>query len=224
MAETDSTTRHPNFKDLTGQVFGRLTVIREAGCNNQGKVMWACRCECGGERTVRGSDLRRARTLSCGCLRRETTVATHTTHGLAHSAEYATWSHMVNRCCNPNDSQYHDYGGRGITICTPWLNSFSAFYDDMGPRPSPDYSIDRIDNNLGYCKENCRWATRKEQNRNSRQNRLLEFDGKIMCVTEWSAETGISSSALRHRLDAGWPVKRILTTPVKHATSPPHPE
>jgi hypothetical protein len=133
------------------------------------------------------------------------------------SKTYTAWKHMKHRCYNKNNPYYKDYGGRGITVCDRWIveNGFINFLEDMGESP-PGLSIDRIDNNLGYSKENCKWSTNKEQTRNKRNNRLIVFGGRTQCLASWAEERMISPKILKERLDKlGWSIKKALTTPVK---------
>lgn len=122
---------------------------------------------------------------------------------------YTIWRGMKKRCLNPKDNQYKNYGGRGISVSVDWM-SFESFVRDMGYVPKGK-SIDRIDNNGNYCKENCRWATRKEQGRNTRTNRILEFDGKSMCIADWGDALGLKHNLIAKRLSHGWSVERALS-------------
>ncbi len=166
----------PNFKNRTGERFGRLLVIelafRHSIVNGKRKnTHWICLCDCGKTVTVATTGLTN-KTRSCGCLHKEQLVARSTKHGHCRrnhvSSEYNSWSSLLERCNNPRCSEYRNYGGRGITVCQRWLNSYSNFFEDMGPKPGPEYSIDRIDVNGNYEPSNCRWATTKEQNENKR--------------------------------------------------------
>lgn len=211
MAASNSTRRRPDFIDLTGRQFGKWTVVGEVVGHHPKKVAyWLCRCECGTEKIVRGSALTGGRTHGCKpCSKRQ--------HGMTGIPEYVTWQRMNDRCHNPKCLDFPEYGGRGITICDRWRD-FAAFYADMGPRPTPAHSIDRIDNALGYCPENCRWATPTEQARNRSYVRLLTFQGTTLCLMDWAAKIGIGVSGLHNRLAKGWSLERALTTPPKRST------
>jgi hypothetical protein len=155
---------NPMPKDST---FDRWTVI-EAGTSGVRTVL--CRCECGTEKRVGVDNLRKGRSRSCGCIRREQVIERNTSHGQSQTSEYWIWKAMIQRCTNPRDQRWNDYGGRGITVCKRWRDSFEAFYADMGPRPA-GLTLERVNNDEGYSPENCKWATYEEQSRNQRPRR-----------------------------------------------------
>ena len=155
---------------MSGMVFGRLTVMRRAGSDPHGQATWHCRCACGMTTIVVGGELRRGNSTSCGCYRREAPI----THGASRTPEHNCWQNMKQRCSNPSRPDYQHYGGKGIRVCNRWLDSFENFLEDIGPRPSPKHSIDRIDSDGDYTPENCRWATKVVQVRESRK--LSEAD------------------------------------------------
>lgn len=134
-------------------------------------------------------------------------------HGGVATPEYRSWSMMKVRCMNPKSRARQNYGGRGITVCERWFD-FANFYADMGPRPSPEHSLDRIDNSKGYELGNCRWATDSEQGRNKRNNSMLTLNGETLCITEWAARTGLKRRTIQARLIYGWSVERALTEDV----------
>lgn len=216
MAKADPTKSitQPRFTkrciDVTGRSFGRLLVVSWGGRNSRGETLWNCTCECGKSVAVAVSRLKGGTIKSCGCLIRDTTRTRATTHGMANSPEYRTWSHMIDRCENSRDKDFANYGGRGIRICTRWRESFEAFHSDMGSRPSAGHSIDRIDCNGDYCPENCRWATASEQALN-RRHRKLTLNGESLTVSQWSAKLGISRATLKWRIRQGLAVELILS-------------
>jgi hypothetical protein len=135
-------------------------------------------------------------------------------HGKTGTSEFYTWDSMRQRCLNPLSKPYKNYGGRGITICSRWKKSFINFLNDMGPRPSSNHSLDRINNNKGYTPKNCRWATRKEQASNTRSNVSYTFKGCTKTLTQWADFINVSKDTLWRRLNVlRWPLKRALTTP-----------
>lgn len=156
----------PKLIDLTGKKYGRLTVIERSGVRG-GQSSWLCKCECGNKKVVIGKNLRRGLTTSCGCYHNELLSVRNTTHGLSKTRIYRIWRDMKNRCFYSKDKHFKDYGGRGITICDEWKNSFESFYkwsDANGY--SEKLTIDRIDNDGNYEPSNCRWITMKEQCQN----------------------------------------------------------
>lgn len=207
------------YKDITGQRFNNLTVLRYYGSNYRGDAEWYCKCDCGEIAIVIGSQLRNGHTKSCGCLQKEWTSTNkpHTTHGLSEIPEFKVWVDIRRRCNpkNANNPKYSLYAGRGIKVCNRWLNSFENFYEDMGDRPTPYHSIERKDNNGDYTPENCRWATDIEQANNRRSNILLTWNGKTQTITQWGNEVGINPSVLRDRYHCGWSVERLLTEKVR---------
>lgn len=203
--------------DLTGRRFTRLLVIGHV--YEMSETRWICKCDCGKECVRRGRRLISGESYSCGCLANIRRATSRTTHGATVGnaiKEYATWVSIKGRCCNPNDKGYANYGGRGIRICDRWKDSFENFLSDIGTRPSPSHSIDRKDNNGNYCPENCRWATRKEQMRNTRFNTIITFDGQTKCIAEWAEMLGISTNAILKRISS-WGVERAMTTPVNES-------
>lgn len=202
---------------LVGRRFGRLVVlgadrpIKKRG----GHTYLVCICDCGTTcRPTRGNILL-GKTKSCGCLRNDTLHRGPVKHGLRSCPEYPTWLQMKQRCTNPKNKHYADYGGRGIVMCEAWSASFVVFYRDMGPRPSPRHSIDRIDNDGPYASWNCRWATPSEQASNKRPGRLIEFQGQYNTLSEWARQAGISAATLLSRIQAGWNIQDALTVRVR---------
>lgn len=215
---------------MVGDVYGRLTVLSESSRETPSKgrrrirKFCVCRCECGKEKEIDRDHLRTGHTKSCGCLHTESVKKTMTTHGATvsrrkgeYNRAYGIWGGITDRCTNVNNHAYKDYGGRGITVCDRW-RSFENFFADMG-NPPAGMTIDRADNDKGYCKENCRWASRKEQGRNRRSTVLLTHNGRTMCMKAWAEEMGMCGSAIRHRLNIGWSVEKALTAPNRYGTS-----
>jgi hypothetical protein len=204
MASLNATRRRPSFIDLTGRTdFGRWTVLSEAVGHNPKHVYWLCQCECGTQKIVRGSALTSGRSGGCKpCGKRQ--------HGKCDTPEYINWKQMRNRCLNPANGSFPEYGGRGVRVCEQW-DSFAAFLADMGPRPSPTHSIDRFPNRDGnYEPSNCRWATPREQSQNRSSVHLITHNGVTQCIAEWSRQTGIPYGTLYGRLMSGWPADLAL--------------
>lgn len=207
--------RAHNFVDLTGKRFGRWTVLHEAPKpehikTKEHRIYWVCRCDCGVTRPVCALSLTLGTSRSCGCLNREQTVARSLTHGKSNTPEYRIWNDMQGRCYDPKDINYRNYGARGIAVCERWRKSFQCFYNDMGPRPSPKHSLERTDNSGNYCPENCRWATRIEQNNNRRGNRRITYRGQTLTIAQWSRVTGIHASVIQYRTQQGFAPEDIF--------------
>jgi hypothetical protein len=198
----------PRLIDITGNRFGRYTVVRHI----QGRK-WMCRCDCGVEKAVNSQYLKNGQIVSCGCYKKEGKHLLK--HGGCNTPEWHSWQGAKRRCQNEKDAKFADYGGRGIKVCERWQRSFENFLADMGPRPSPDHSLDRIDVNGHYAPGNCRWATRKEQGNNRRNNRRLTANGQTKTLNEWADDLKIDRSALKVRLDRGWAVDVAISTPFK---------
>jgi hypothetical protein len=197
-----------NFMNISGDVYGDLVVVSYSG-KRGAKHYWNCRCVCGTDKAVSIQALRSGATRSCGCLHRRTL----TTHGYSYKAEYRSWQQLLNRCLNARNKGYPRYGGRGITVCERWQHSFENFIADMGPKPSPAHSIDRIDVDGNYEPENCRWATMQQQSENRRNSRFLTVNGETRCVAVWARRLGISPQSLYSRIDRGWSPEDAVSLP-----------
>lgn len=183
--------------DLTGQTFGRLTVIGRAGRRGN-DATWRCTCSCGGSTEAAASHLKRGAVTSCGCW----VTDRLTTHGLTGTRIYVIWRNMRWRCTNPNHKDYANYGGRGITVCDRW-QKLEHFLEDMG-EPPEGYTIERKNVNGHYVPGNCIWAPQEVQQNNRRNNVKLTVDGKTLSMAQWERETGVSQQCIRKRLARGW--------------------
>lgn len=192
-----------NPLDIVSKAFGRLSVISYAE-KKKGYYFYWCFCECGNVSCKERYNLISGNTKSCGCLRKKMPTEELVLRMIR--------SCMINRCHSPGDTRYKSYGGRGIKVCKRWRNSYVDFREDMGYRPSDKHSIGRIDNNKGYSPDNCRWETRKQQQRNMRSNTKITFQGKTMCIAEWAEELGIRANTISTRLHRNWSIERALTT------------
>ena len=200
-----------NYRDITGKQFGRLKVLYNVGkLGNYRTMFWCCECSCGNKKVVEGRSLWRGLILSCGCFGKERRLEAITTHGKSKTRIYEVWEAMISRCHNLKNITYKWYGERGIKVCDRWRFSFSSFFEDMGEAPSK-CCLERIDNNKGYSKDNVRWATMSEQNRNKRSNRVESFRGRTMILTDWAKELGVSLNTLSWRMKK-WGKERALTT------------
>lgn len=195
-------------RSKTGDRFGRLTLIGRIKVN--GRYSWKWICDCGEQGVSCQTNLRGGLTKSCGCLRRESMGNQFRTHGLTKTPEHIVWMSVKARCFNKNTKTYARYGGRGIGMCRRWENSFSNFLKDMGQKPSPKHSIDRIDTNGPYSPKNCRWATPKEQARNTRKNVFVEILGERLCVAEWCERFSISPQRVHYMFKRGIPREEAI--------------
>jgi predicted DNA-binding protein YlxM (UPF0122 family) len=201
----------PKFIDLTGQRFGRLIVLERAK-NRAGRVAWLCHCDCGNKKITTTKCLRNGTTRSCGCFQLDRIKETNTLHNRKPERLYQSWQDMKKRCLNKNSKHYKNYGGRGIIICDEWMHNFIAFRDwALSNGYADNLTLDRIDNNRGYEPNNCKWSTKREQNRNKRNNVI--YNGKSLRYA--AEEHNISWKALYSRVKRGMPVKDALTKPVK---------
>ncbi|MBD2201542.1 hypothetical protein H6G33_09305 [Calothrix sp. FACHB-1219] len=203
--------------DITGQVFGRLTVIKQIGFNKDRRALWLCKCSCGNETTVTGKALRAGTTRSCGCLIVRNGVE-KTKHGMTDTKEWNVWRGMMKRCYQPTQDKYPLYGGKGIIVCERW-HTFQNFYEDMGNVPE-GMTIDRIDSSKNYEPENCRWVDIYVQNNNRGDyNVRWSYKGKDQTVSEWARELGCNNTTLFERQRRGWSIEKILSTPTKRKKS-----
>lgn len=198
----------PKTINMIGQKYNKLTVLSKVETNHNGYV-YECLCDCGNKKVIEGKSIRSGLTKSCGCIRSQYVSTKNKTHEKTNTGAYKSWRAMKTRCTNLNTPSYKNYGERGITICDRWLN-FENFYEDMGDRPEGK-TLERIDNSKGYSRENCKWASKKEQNRNTRQVKLLTYEGETLCMKEWAEKLSIPYSTLQDRIRRGWNVERALT-------------
>lgn len=205
--------------DLTTQKFGRLTVLKRSGSRGP-RRQWLCACDCGVECLAITRSLRNGEKRSCGCLSSEVHSAaarrTMTTHGASKTRLFGRWQTMISRCHNPSVASYQNYGGRGISVCQSWRESFERFRSDVGDPENSSLTLERINNDGNYEPSNVRWATRKEQGANTRQNRMIEVDGVSRHLQGWSDHTGIARETIAYRLDAGWGIREILASGGDH--------
>lgn len=199
--------RYQNFCNIAGQIFSEVTVLYYTGVHlsPQGKrtSMWFCQCSCGKKFIASGNNLKRENTKTCGCSRGS--------HKMSDSPEWEAWSAIIQRCKNPRNPGFKNYGGRGISVCKRW-EKFENFIADMGIRPE-GHSIDRTNNNGDYEPSNCKWVLNRLQHRNKRSNRLVTIGGSTRCISEWSEITGVSPNGLKKRIKNGWSEDRLLLPP-----------
>lgn len=186
----------PLPRDMTGLKFGRLTVVERYPAPSS----WVCECTCGTQIVAKSNNIQNGNTSSCGCLRRETSSRRNRTHGLSRTPEWRAWAAMNSRCRPGRSQDAARYAERGIAVADEWKTDFPAFLAEIGPRPSPRHSVDRIDNNKGYQPGNVRWATPAEQTRNQERNHLVDHEGTVLTLTDFAALHGVTMSALSVRI------------------------
>lgn len=196
-----------------GQRFGRLLTVKF--CGGSKHPVWRCVCDCGKTTSASATQLSRASKRSCGCLRRELTSTRSTKHALSRSKVYNTWIRIKARCFNKKCVDFPNYGGRGITMCREWEESFERFLADVGFPPSKHHSIDRIDNNGNYEPGNCRWAIQRVQVNNTRANRFVTYKGQHKTLADWARKLGLPYGGLQHRLNRDWPVDEAFERPFR---------
>lgn len=208
-----------NFIDLTGQRFGRWTVISRVGSDSNKRAAWLCKCDCGRTKVVNSSNLIQGTSKCCGCTRKDSLEQFYSknypAHGLYGTRLYTVYANILYRTENPSSPDYHNYGGRGIKICCEWRDSFKAFYDwSLMNGYKEGLTIDRIDVNKGYSPGNCRWVDRLVQANNTRMNCVIECFGERHTLAEWARIVGISRLAIYKRIQRGWSIERALTEPL----------
>lgn len=188
---------------MLNKKFSRLLVIARNGSNKHRESLWTCLCDCGATLDVPRQHLKSGNTRSCGCLQREEAKEKHTKHGLNGTPVHGAWRHMHDRCRTEKNKEFKNYGGRGISVCKEW-SSFEVFFADMGHPPTPNHSLDRVENDSDYSKNNCRWATPTEQSMNRRVARLVSISGVTKPLTAWARELGLKPDTVFSRLAYGW--------------------
>lgn len=214
---------HGRYMDIAGKRFGKLVVIKYVGNNKHQKSQWLCKCDCGNTAIVVGTELRQGHTKSCGCIHLQQMYSKfNTKHGLCSHRIHGVWNAMKERCLNPKDKSYKNYGARGIKVCPDWVNNFKSFYDwamqngyDENAKTGK-CTLDRIDNNGNYEPSNCRWVDNNTQQKNTRRNRLITYQNKTQCLTDWANELNIKFDVLKDRLGKlNWSVEKAFTTEVR---------
>lgn len=199
----------PAKKIKEGQVFGQLIAL----CSVD-ELRWEFLCQCGNKKSISKYSVLNGLTRSCGCIRKLSLSKIATTHGMSATPEYRIWAAMIRRCHSEQDKDYPNYGGRGITVCDEWRKSFARFINDVGKRPNPTLSIHRIDNDLGYSPDNCKWATSHEQALFKRNTKRHEFNGHNLTLREWSELLKLPANMLHQRINKlGWSYEKTFSTP-----------
>jgi hypothetical protein len=208
-----------NLSNFKSKKFGKLTAIQFSHMSKNSMQYWVFECDCGNKITKRRQHVQKSNGItSCGCDFKQKQQILQKKHGFFGTPIYNIWAHMIARCHYEFNDSYEIYGARGIKVCKLWRESFINFYSDMGDRPTSKHSIDRIDVNGNYCKENCRWATAKQQCNNKRNNFNVEYEGEIYTVSQLADEYLIDKRALRNRIVRGWDIEDALFTPIRKIT------
>lgn len=206
---------HHRAKDLTGLTVGYLTATRYAGSDGL-KSLWEAACVCGRKVVLPGTELQKQKKrgiqASCGCMRGATISRKRTTHGMSKHPAFAVWRSMQDRCRLPSHAAWANYGGRGITVCKRWADSFAAFWEDMGPTYRAGLTLERVRNDQGYKPSNCVWATPKQQANNTRVNRRVKTPAGTMTAIQAAQRYGVKYTTLLWRLAHGWTTERALST------------
>lgn len=200
--------------EMIGKKFGQFLVLKEVEKKNN-KRAFLCRCSCKKEYIVMGDNLRSGNSTQCMSCSSKIKGGKYRTHGMTNTRVFKVWAGIKDRCRNTNCPLYKNYGGRGISVCDRWFNSFEAFLKDMGEPPSLKHQIDREDNDGNYEPGNCRWVTSEVQQNNRRNNVLIEHNGRKKTLSQWATCLGVGVTTLRWRLLAGWPPEKILSVPVR---------
>jgi len=196
------------LKVKKGDVYNRLTIVKEVSTDSRRKFL--CRCTCGTLKEFKIEHIRSGHTKSCGCMRKEMVESLRKTHGMTNSMAFKSWTSMKQRCLNPKMKYFDRYGGKGIKVCKRWLHSFENFLADMGKRPSIEHSLDRIDGTKGYSPDNCRWATPKEQAKNRKTTVI--YNGET--ASDASRRLGGGGALVSQRMMNGWSIEKAFTTPL----------
>lgn len=202
-----ASTTKPNHSQIQiNQRFNKLIVLSLIPEHSKtGDKIWECLCDCGNISFVRSRGLNSGESQSCGCMHKQKV----TKHGMIKTPEYRTWAAIKRRASNPNASDYKRYGGRGIKVCGRWLDSFEAFYEDMGDKPTGK-TLERINNDGNYSPENCKWATHREQANNRTTNKYFTIDGETLTMAQWARRCTVNYQTLRSRIRAGWHIEKAL--------------